>query len=58
MQIFVKQIQTPLSKKQNTFYQFFIEFLKSSSNLQHCEKKEKSPSVSVSEIIDSERSAT
>ena len=41
-----KQIQTPLAKKEKTFYQFFLPFLKSSSNLQHCEKKDERPSLS------------
>ena len=41
-----KQIQTPLAKKEKTFYQFFLPFLKSSSNLKHCEKKDECPSLS------------
>ena len=58
MQNFVQQIQTPVSQKQKIFYEYFIAFLKSSSSFQHCEKKDESPSSSVSEIIDSERGGT
>ena len=58
MQNFVQQIQTPVSQKQKNFYELFIAFLKSSSNLQHCEQKDESPSSSVSEIIDSESGGT
>ena len=58
MQNFVQQIQTLLSKKQKPFQKFFIEFLKFSSDLQPCEKKDESPSISISEIIDSERGGT
>ena len=43
MQILWKQIQTPLSQKQNTFCQFFIAFPKFASNLEHSEKKEEYP---------------
>ena len=53
MKNFGQQLQTPLAKKQKTFYQFFIPFLKSSSNLQHCEKKDGCPRVSISEISNS-----
>ena len=58
MQNFVQQLQTPWSQKDKTFYKFFIAFLKSSPNIQHCEKKDESSSNSISEIIDSERSVT
>ena len=53
-----KQIQTSLAKKQKTFYQIFILFLKSSSNLQHCEKKDDCRSLSISEISNSKRGGT
>ena len=43
MQILWKQIQTPLSQKQNTFCRFFIAFPKFASNLEHSEKKEEYP---------------
>ena len=39
MQIFWQQLQTLLSIKGKTFYQFFIEFLKCAWNLEHSEKK-------------------
>ena len=39
MQIFLKQLQTPLSQKAMAFFRFFIEFLKSAWNLKHSEKK-------------------
>ena len=55
MQTFWQQVQTPLSHKRETFFRFFIEFLKYASNLQHSEKKEKCPSVIITEIIASER---
>ena len=37
---------------------FFIAFLKSSPNLEYCEKKDESPSLTISEIIDYERDGT
>ena len=53
-----KIFQTPLFKKQTISDDFFITFLKFSSNLQHWEKKDESPCKSISEIIDSERGGT
>ena len=41
MQTFWQQVQTPLSQKGETFFGFFIEFLKFACNFQHSEKKEK-----------------
>ena len=35
---FAQQIQTPLSQKQNTFYGFFIAFLKCAWNLEILKK--------------------
>ena len=35
MQIFLQQLQKPLSQKRMAFFQFFIAFLKSTRNLQH-----------------------
>ena len=55
MQTFWQQVQTPLSNKRETFLRFFIEFLKYASNVEHSEKKEKCPSVIITEIIASER---
>ena len=36
---FPQGIQMQLSKKASTFYQFFISFLKATSNFEHFEKK-------------------
>ena len=55
MQSFSQQVQTPLSQKAETFFRFFNEFLKSAWNLKHSEKKEKYPSLIITEIIASER---
>ena len=49
------QFQTPLSHKQNTFYGFFIAFLKCAWKLEHFLKKDEYPSLIISEIIDAER---
>ena len=53
MQSFTQQLQTPLSLKQKSFYQFFIAFLKSTWNGEHFQKKGESSSLSISKIIDS-----
>ena len=55
MKILTKQFQTPLSQKQDTFSDFFIEFLKCAWNLEHFWKKDEYPSLIISEIIDAER---
>ena len=55
IQIFWQQIQTPLSQKSKTFCGFFIAFLKCAWNLEHSEKKQKYPSLIITEIIASER---
>ena len=55
MQIFWQQFKTPLSQKGETFCKFFIAFLKCAWNLEHSEKKEKYPSLIITEIIASER---
>ena len=55
MQIFLQQLQTPLSQKGKTFFGFFIAFLKCAWSLEHFEKKEDYPSVIITEIISSER---
>ena len=44
---FTQQVQTPLSQKQKTFFPFFIAFLKCAWNLEHFEKKEEYPSLSI-----------
>ena len=55
MHNFAQQVQTPLSQKEKTFFQFFIAFLKFACNLEHFEKKDEYPSVIISEIMDCER---
>ena len=55
MQNFAQQLQTPISQKQKMFSGFFIAYLECVSNLEHFEKKVESPSLVISEIIDSER---
>ena len=52
---FAKQVQTPLSQKQKTFWAFFIAFLKCALKLEHFEKKDEYPSLIISEIMDCER---
>ena len=54
MQIFWKQLQTPLSQKGKALWEFLIPFLKVAWNLEHSEKKEKYPSLIITEIIGSE----
>ena len=55
MQTFAQPVQTPLSLKQKTFSGLFIAFLKSTWNGEHFQKKGESPSLSISEIINSKR---
>ena len=55
MQALTRQVQTPLSLKQKSIYQFFIAFLKSTWNGEHFQKKGECSSLSISEIIDSKR---
>ena len=55
MQIFLQQLQTPLSQKGICFFRFFIAFLKCAWNLENSEKKEEYPSLIITEIIASER---
>ena len=40
MQTFWQQVQTPWSEKGETFFRFFIKFLKCAWNLEHSQKKE------------------
>ena len=55
MQTLMQQVQTPLSLKQKSFTGFFIDFLKSTWNGEHFQKKGESSSLSISEIIDARR---
>ena len=51
----MQQVQTPLFLKQKTFSGFFIDFLKSTWNVEHFQKKGETCSLSISEIIDARR---
>ena len=55
MKIFWQQLQTLLSKEENTFCQFSIPFPKCAWNLEHSGQKEEYPSLITNEIIGSER---
>ena len=55
MQNLPQQFQTPLSQKQNTFSWFFIAFLKCAWYLEHFQKKDKYPSLIISDIIAAKR---
>ena len=55
MQNLQQQFQTILSPKQKTFSRFFFEFLKCAWNLEHFQKKDEYPSLTISEMIDAER---
>ena len=55
IKIFWQQLQTPISQKGNTFYQFLIVFLNCGWNLQRFENQEEYPSLIITEIIASER---
>ena len=50
-----QQFQTPLSLKEKAFTEFFIKFLKCAWNLEHFQKKDDYPSLTISEMIDAER---
>ena len=55
MQTFWQQVQMPLSQKGETFFAFFIEFVKCARNLEHSEEKEEYSSLIITEIIAFER---
>ena len=52
---FAQQVQTHLYKKYKTFSGFFLAFLKCAWNLEHFEKKDEYPSLTISEMMDFER---
>ena len=52
---FLQQIQMQLSQKPKDFSSFSVAFPESTSNCVYFEKKNQSYSLSISEIIDSER---
>ena len=55
IQTFWQQVQARLPQKGESFFWFFIAFLKFAGNLEHFEKKEEYPSLIITEIITSER---
>ena len=55
MQNLPEQFQTTLSQKPKIFSWFFIAFLKCAWNLEHFQKKDEDPSLTISEIIDAEK---
>ena len=55
MQNLPQQFPTLLSPKQKTFSEFFIAFLKCAWKLEHFQKKDEYPSLTISEMIDSEK---
>ena len=52
---FSQQFEPPLSQKQSTFSEFFLDFLKCALNIEHFEKKDEYPSLVISKVNDSER---
>ena len=55
MQNLRQQFQAPLFQNQKTFSWFFIAFLKCAWYLEYFQKKDKYPSLIISEIIDAKR---
>ena len=55
IQTFWQQVQAPLSQKAESFFRFFIAFLKCAWNLEHSEEKEGYPSLIIIEIYASNR---
>ena len=55
IQTFWQQVQGSLSQNGESFFRFFIGFLKCAWNLEHFEKKEEYPSLIITEINSSER---
>ena len=55
IQTFWQQVEVPLSQKGESFFRFFIAFLKFEWNLDYSEKKEEYPRLIFTEIIASER---
>ena len=50
-----QQVQTPLSRKEKTFWGFFIAFLKCAWNLENFEKIDEYSSLIISDIMECER---
>ena len=51
IQTFWQQVQAPLSQKAESFFRFFIAFLKLAWNLEHSEIKEEYPSVLLPKLL-------
>ena len=51
----MQPIPMQLSQKQETFSEVFLEFLKSSVNFEHFQKKDDSHSLDISKSTDSEK---
>ena len=51
----MQPIPMQLSQKQETFSEYFCDFLKSSLDLEHFQKEDDSHSSDISEIMDSEK---
>ena len=51
----MQPIPMQLSQKEETFFEFFSQFLKSSLNFEHFQKKDDSHRSDISEIRDSEK---
>ena len=51
----MQPIPMQLSQKEETLFQFFSQFLKSSLNFEHFQKKDDSHRSGISEIRDSEK---
>ena len=51
MQNLPQQFQTPLSSKQKSFSEFFIAFVKCARNLEHLQKKDECPSLTIPKLL-------
>ena len=56
IQNLTQQLQTTMSQKQRPFYRLFITYVKSRRSSDHLSKKIESTSLSISDIIDAEKS--
>ena len=46
-----QKFQTPLSSKQKSFSEYFIAFLKYAWNLEHFQKKDECPSLTIPKLL-------
>ena len=56
IQNLTQQLQTTMSQKQKTFYRLFITYVKCRRSSDDFVKKDESTSLSISDIIDAEKS--